>query len=277
MNLLEILEKHNLSPKKKGKWIVCRCANPEHEDKHPSMSVNELTGSFKCFSCGFKGNITKLLATLGEEALLVKSDPLSHTRNKLLSMISQRLGEATNHIPADAQPLSFNYRGLTEDLIKEFKIFTSQEYKGRVCVPLYKNGKVYAITARAIDNNDKPKYLTTKFSSYLYPFPMDDINTTEVYLVEGIFDLFAMRKAGFTNTLCVFGISNRWIIKKALLELGVNKTYIVFDGEDAGQNAAVVLKEYLSPVCKVEIINLPFDLDPDTVQDLKAYLTSYKI
>lgn len=42
-----------------GDEAVARC--PYHNDGHPSFSVNTKKALFRCFSCGAKGNITKLL------------------------------------------------------------------------------------------------------------------------------------------------------------------------------------------------------------------------
>ena len=40
----------------RGRWRVCRCPNPEHEDRHPSCRVNVNTNRFRCFSCDAHGN-----------------------------------------------------------------------------------------------------------------------------------------------------------------------------------------------------------------------------
>lgn len=40
----------------RGKWLECRCPNPQHEDRHPSCRVNVQKNRFKCFSCGCGGN-----------------------------------------------------------------------------------------------------------------------------------------------------------------------------------------------------------------------------
>ena len=35
----------------KGKDYVVSCLNPEHDDKNPSMRIDQITGIFNCFSC----------------------------------------------------------------------------------------------------------------------------------------------------------------------------------------------------------------------------------
>ena len=58
-NVYELLKKqgHNLQPS--GQDYLISCLNPEHEDQHPSMRVDQATGIFNCLSCGFKGNLFK--------------------------------------------------------------------------------------------------------------------------------------------------------------------------------------------------------------------------
>jgi DNA primase catalytic core len=39
----------------KGGQLTGKCPHRDHDDKHPSFSISEVTGAFRCFSCGFKG------------------------------------------------------------------------------------------------------------------------------------------------------------------------------------------------------------------------------
>lgn len=39
--------------KKPGDWSLAKCCF--HDDKNPSLSVNMITGAFKCFACGASG------------------------------------------------------------------------------------------------------------------------------------------------------------------------------------------------------------------------------
>ena len=57
MNVEELLLSKDISFIPKGKDFLVRCLNPEHEDRNPSMRVDQITGIFNCFSCGYKGNL----------------------------------------------------------------------------------------------------------------------------------------------------------------------------------------------------------------------------
>lgn len=73
MDLTAILEQAGITPLRTNRHeIVARC--PQHEvrtgkpDIHPSWSINSVTYTHFCFSCGYKGTLTSLLVELTGEA-----------------------------------------------------------------------------------------------------------------------------------------------------------------------------------------------------------------
>lgn len=44
--------------------VKIKCINPEHEDNNPSCSLWREIDGFRCWSCGFKGNLTKFITTM---------------------------------------------------------------------------------------------------------------------------------------------------------------------------------------------------------------------
>ena len=57
MTVEELLRQRELYFIPKGADFLVSCLNPEHEDKNPSMRIDQITGIYQCFSCEFKGNI----------------------------------------------------------------------------------------------------------------------------------------------------------------------------------------------------------------------------
>ena len=57
MTVEEILRSKDIAYIPKGKDFVVRCLHPDHDDRNPSMRIDQVTGIFNCFSCGFKGNL----------------------------------------------------------------------------------------------------------------------------------------------------------------------------------------------------------------------------
>lgn len=73
MDLTAILEQAGITPLRVTRQeVIARC--PQHEvrtgkpDMHPSWSINTVTYTHFCFSCGYKGNLTGLLIDLTGEA-----------------------------------------------------------------------------------------------------------------------------------------------------------------------------------------------------------------
>ena len=57
MRVDDLLTEKNIDFKVTGRDYVVKCLNPEHDDKNPSMRIDQVTGIFHCFSCGFRGNV----------------------------------------------------------------------------------------------------------------------------------------------------------------------------------------------------------------------------
>ena len=53
MNVEEILTKQGISFTHKGKDLVVRCLDPEHDDSKPSMRIDRTLGIFSCPACKF--------------------------------------------------------------------------------------------------------------------------------------------------------------------------------------------------------------------------------
>ena len=53
MNVEDLLISKDISFIPRGKDFEVRCLNPEHPDRNPSMSIDQVTGIFNCFSCEF--------------------------------------------------------------------------------------------------------------------------------------------------------------------------------------------------------------------------------
>ena len=49
----ELLQKKGIQYQISGKDAKIHCLSPDHDDTHPSMRVDRITGVFHCFSCGY--------------------------------------------------------------------------------------------------------------------------------------------------------------------------------------------------------------------------------
>ena len=54
MNVQELLESKQIPFIPKGKDFVVRCLSPEHDDRNPSMRIDQIDGRFNCFACDLR-------------------------------------------------------------------------------------------------------------------------------------------------------------------------------------------------------------------------------
>src|SRR6056300_1094424 len=108
MNVQELLENKQVPFLPKGKDFVVSCLNPEHDDSNPSMRIDQITGIFNCFSCGFKGNIFHFY---GE-----KANQLQLRRENLKKKIRQKMSEGAGlFFPKGYMPYEGNWRNISSD------------------------------------------------------------------------------------------------------------------------------------------------------------------
>lgn len=238
MNVQELLESKNISFIPKGNDFVVRCLNDEHEDKHPSMRIDKITGVFNCFSCQFKGNIFLLF---GERPNYIQTK-----RELLKKKIRLKQAEGIGlKIPSSAVPYLGNYRGIKSSTYKRFGAFESpdKEFIGRIVFPILNySGNIVAFNGRHTTGGT-PKYLITPHGVKLPLFPVVKAEKGSIILVEGIYDVINLYDKGLCNAVCCFGTNNINEDKLAILKMqGVENIDIFFDGDTAGQKAAEKVK-----------------------------------
>lgn len=235
MDVENLLNSRNLEFREKGSDYIVRCLNPEHEDRHPSMRIDKVTGIFNCFSCGHKGNIF----TEFDE----KPNQLQQQREKLKKLVRKKMSENVGlQFPPSATPYVGNWRDIKPETYRKFEAFldhNTSEYLGRIVFPIRNiAGKIVAFNGRHTTGGD-PKYIFHPRGVKLPLFPNARALAGSIILVEGIFDMLNLHDKGLTNTVCCFGTNNISQSKLAILRMrGVDSIEIFFDGDEAGQTAA---------------------------------------
>ena len=239
MNVEDLLIKQNVSYIPKGADFEVSCLNPEHPDRNPSMRIDRITGVFNCFSCEFKGN---LFTHFGE-----KSNQLQLQREKLKNLIRQKMAESTGLvIPINSTPYTGTWRGIRKETYERFGAFLDKDpsFISRINFPITDiTGKIVAYNGRHTGSG-VPKYLITPAGAQMPLFPKVEPIGGCVILVEGIFDMLNLHDKGLNNAICCFGTKNVNEDKLSVLSMsGVSQIDIFFDGDEAGQNASVKIKE----------------------------------
>lgn len=276
----DILDKNNITYKMQGQDLVIACLNPDHEDTNPSLRVDRVDGRFHCFSCGFKGNILKYFGVL--------SAPSSIRIAKLKEKISNLKEQITGLDMLDGAILvNREIRGISKQTLQKFGAFTTDkvtELEDRIIFPITDiSNKIVVFVARHLLSQGNPRYVNYPRGVKIPLFPVIlERGTKSIVLVEGIFDMLNCYDKGLTNVVCTFGTNTLQSNTKGKLlpykAQGINKVYILFDGDDAGREAAKTIEPLLKELeLQTEIIQLEDDLDPgmlsqDYVSSIKEYI-----
>lgn len=265
-----------------GHDFLIKCLNPEHEDSNPSCRVHQTTGAVHCFSCGFKRkSIFEHFGVLSNHTFI----KVAKLKEKIAQLMTNTNGL---EFPPVAIPYTRPFRGISTETLKKFEAFylpgESRELKGfedRIIFPIKDiTGKISMFLGRHTLSQGNPRYLNypSGVSIPLFP-PSIPKGSNSLVLVEGIFDFLNCYDKGLTNTVCVFGTNTlSSAINNKLLPYriqGVNTIYIMFDGDDAGREAAKKLKPLIEEnEFECEIIGLEDDSDPGELS--QEYIDSIK-
>ncbi len=143
-------------------------------------------------------------------------------------------------------------------------------FRGRLIFPILGvNGQVLGFGARVM-GDEKPKYINTGdtpvynkrnnlYGLYLHKNEKLD----DLIMVEGYMDVIGLYKAGVKNAVASLGTALTQQ-QARLLKRYVEKVYICYDGDAAGQNATVRGLDILKAEgLEVRVITIPDGLDPD--------------
>lgn len=269
MNVIDILKDRQLKYSEAGKDYLIRCLNPEHDDNNPSMRIDKVTGIYHCFSCGFKGNLFRYF---GAEANYVDQE-VAKLQDKIRTILS-----STNlQMPLDAVPFCRDYRRISAYTYMMVNAFTSNEedeFKDRLMFPLYDiRGNIKLFVGRDLHSELKSKYLFYPEHASPPLFPAHpEIWKNSLIIVEGIFDVLNMMDKGCYNVITAFGTNTLFKKAKERLDhfkiLGVNKFYIMFDGDKAGNEAGKKLENTLNGLgYNAEQIEMPEGKDPGDLEE----------
>lgn len=238
MTVEDLLVDKDISFIPKGKDFLVKCLNPEHEDRNPSMRIDQITGIFNCFSCQYKGNLFNLF---GE-----KANQLQIRRELVKKKIKNKRTETIGlSFPPNSVPYVGNWRSIKPETYEKFEAFQNSDaaYISRILFPIRDiTGKIVAFNGRHTAAGI-PKYMIYPAQAKMPLFPIVTPLKGSVVLVEGIFDMINLHDKGLTNAVCCFGTKNINEEKLGMLSVqGITSVDIFFDGDEAGQSASQAVK-----------------------------------
>ena len=239
MTVEELLNSRQVYFIPKGGDCLVSCLNPEHADRNPSMRIDRITGIFQCFSCGHKGSI---FPHFGETP-----NYLQVRRELFKKIIKEKRSESIGlAFPQGSVPYTGDWRNIKPETYKKFEAFQHHDpdYIGRVVFPVRNiSGRIAAFNGRHTTGGT-PKYMISPAGAKMPLYPVAEPKQGSVILVEGIFDMINLHDKGLDNAVCCFGTKNINEDKLRMLSIqGVESVDIFFDGDTAGQDAAVIVKE----------------------------------
>ena len=127
MNVEDLLNSKSIPYTPKNDDFIVQCLNPEHEDRNPSMRVDQITGIFNCFSCGYKGN---LFTHFGQKAN--KMELRKQLMRKKIDEI--RFQSSGLQMPDGYMPYVGNWRNIKPETYKDFEAFihAGKDFNGRI-------------------------------------------------------------------------------------------------------------------------------------------------
>ena len=267
-SVLDLLKSKGVPFQISGKDYVNKCFNPDHNDTNPSFRIDRMTGIAHCFSCGFKTNIFKYYGLLTNNV----SVRVAKLKEKL--NILKESSEGLDPLEG-AKPVTQSFRGISTQTLKYFKAFETDQVEkmlDRIVFPITDvRGKTVCYVGRHSMSNGNPRYVNYPSGATIPLFPA---KFTEKYrtivLVEGIFDMLNCYDKGLKNTVCTFGTSKLLNdVPQKLLSykvMGIEKIFILYDGDDAGREAAKKIKPLIEEAGFItEIIDLPEGQDPGVI------------
>lgn len=263
--VLELIQKNDLQFSVSGRDYLIKCLSPEHEDSNPSFRVDKVTGVAHCFSCGFKTNLFKYYGVFTNPVpmkILALKEKLNELKNFGLDL----------ELPPGYTPWTKQFRGVSPATLKHFGAFYTnqlEKLQDRIIFPVKDiTGRTVVYVGRHTLSNGNPRYINYPSGVQMPIFPSHlSAGYTSAVLVEGIFDMLNLYDKGLENVVCCFGtntLQNNTASKLLPLKAqGVTHIYIMFDGDEAGQKAAKIMKPLIED-CGfiVEIVSLPDGMDP---------------
>ena len=146
-------------------------------------------------------------------------------------------------------------------------------FRNRIIFPIKdKIGRIIGLGGRSIDENIKPKYINSADNEIfkkgknlygLYEAKTYIQNKDSVLVVEGYVDVITLSQSGIKNVVSILG-SNITLEQIDLLLSFTKNIYFCFDGDYAGQKAAIRTMEIILPILKtgysIKFIFLPFNI-----------------
>ena len=299
----QLLLTHGIKYQKKGNIIKCLCPSPSHNDRHiGSFSFDTIKGVGHCFSCGCSVNIFSFNKLLGEKleykgdvnyeftkSLKPKKEEVVYTKpivygklynpfydNKIMNFL-HGIGWSDEFIEEKGVKYCRYCEMIGENIANDIDEKPTV-MENRICIPIYKGGKLVNYECRTFDNNPiKVKYVKSCSSNLLYNLENVDLEKP-VILTESIKNL---GKAWTVTKNVISSFGNQLTPIKMELLNHIPKLTVFLDNDDGGLTMAKKLKENYNGELRATFCPKfykkgseikGFDMNDCTLQEIQEYI-----
>ena len=230
INPEEVLNRLNIKYTIKNETYIFNCISPYHKDTHPSINMNS-DGVYNCLSCPESGNLITLIKKItgksvreffGEETSSVYFKQHLSSKPRPIEIDEYKMeleGSLLSPYNNDEVMTYLNRISINNDFIKKFELKYSLDahirFKGggnftpmykRICIPVYKNGKIVNMIGRDYTEINKIKEIYPSGSLTDIFFNEWNIDVTKpLVVVEGMKGLVRIWRYFTKNVISTFG------------------------------------------------------------------------
>lgn len=286
-NLISYLRDRGIKYSSTGKnvssgWIGIPCFWCGDTSNH--LGINIHSGKFKCFRCGEKGYITKIiqeingvsyadaLSVIEEYSKIPQKQP--EPRNKNNSGGNEILPkESTEKFP-EIHLRYLEKRGFDpEKIIPQFRLkacYNTGDWAFRIIIPVQMNEQIVGFTSRDVTEKALLRYKSISNQQAILPkaewLYYSKISGDSAIIVEGPTDVWRLGD----NTIATFGSGVAPAQIKNILQMNLKQVFILFDSEEFAQKLAEKLGQTLSAgIDEVRILTIAED-DPASMKQEDA-------
>lgn len=295
-------EDKGVSFKKRGKdigkgWLGISCPFPGCSDDKFHCGVNIKTQAFKCWICGEKGHIIRLVEAIEDcswpEAMNIAKrfalDPLAFIddnprplkNNRVECLLPEEIEQVWPQVHLDY----LRSRNFDPDyLIPKYHlkaVYNIGDFRFRIIAPVFIEGKLVSfVSADVLRNNpNRIPYLNCAKEKSVIPinqcfYNLDSVKDGKAIIVEGITDVWRLGDGAIASFTSNYSTEQILLLKKKKLQ----KVFVLYD-PDAIDKALKLAHQLSAIIPSVERIRLtsgdPADMTEQEVKEMRKDLFGY--
>jgi len=250
-----LLSYYKLEFKRTGNSLQLLC--PFHDEKNPSFFFDLEKKVFHCFGCGVGGDVIKFVQLLEKKDFRETVEFLIHFVGSEPDFRIQREKRdvfwSSDFLPVSSElfPSYLKERNVSLETARTFRLHVcfKGKYLNRVIVPVYFRNRLIGFIARSM-NGSEPSYLNEgNVKRFLFNYDIAK-EFPNVFVVEGVFDLFRVFQSGFKNVVATFG--KRTTAEQKIFLAKFEKLFLIPDNDNSSESLFTELKDF-----DVEVVKLP--------------------